>query len=383
MPKTNIERFDWRGSDDRRDLVHQTVQHLAEGRLVLFPTETDYVLGASAGHAAATERVGEIAEASDQGLPAFAAVDNRAKYSGYFRAQGPVSRRLVERCWPGPVAFVFAGENSKLDAQTPVEGLPSAVRPDGGLAMWIPDHPAVLDTLRLLPHPLVLYPVPSSCLALSGEELAITGLATEADVWIDDGPSRFEKPATVVRVNESEIEMMREGVVSAGRVRRLASQVITFVCTGNTCRSPMAEAIFKRMIADRLECGVHELPDQGFTVTSAGLAAIGGASAAANSIIAVRQYRGQLEDHVSQGLTPELAQFSDRLIVMTDDHRDMICRLWPQAASKTSLLCSDSDVCDPFGGPLSRYEVCAEQIVQCLEKLLEEVMADQSKTESD
>ena len=65
-------------------------------------------------------------------------------------------------------------------------------------------------------------------------------------------------------------------------LREQSSCLIVFICTGNTCRSPLAEALCKKRLSDRLGCGVEELPGHGFSVVSAGLAASMGGSGQRN-----------------------------------------------------------------------------------------------------
>ncbi len=83
----------------------------------------------------------------------------------------------------------------------------------------------------------------------------------------------------MVKIGEQGFEMIRGGVVSEQTLSRLACLSIVFVCTGNTCRSPMAEALCRMMLAKRLRCAPEELQDRGVVVASAGLSAVMGGSA--------------------------------------------------------------------------------------------------------
>src|SRR5690606_12191134 len=97
--------------------------------------------------------------------------------------------------------------------------------------------------------------------------------ASACDLVIDDGPCRYGEPTTVVRIDDGQWSVQSPGVVSETAVGRLASEVYLFVCTGNTCRSPLAEGLFRKLLAERLQCTEEELFDRGYVVASAGLSA--------------------------------------------------------------------------------------------------------------
>ncbi len=138
--------------------------------------------------------------------------------------------------------------------------------------------------------------------------------------------------------------------------------MILFVCTGNTCRSPMAEVICRKMIADRLGCPLNELGDHGVIVMSAGISAMMGARPSPEAVNVVANDGLQLADHESQPLTTQLVRHADLIWTMTRAHRHAIVGQWPEASSRTMVLGGDVDVADPIGGPVEYYERCAEQI---------------------
>jgi protein-tyrosine phosphatase len=206
---------------------------------------------------------------------------------------------------------------------------------------------------------------PDHVLGAAGDQLGIV---------FDDGLLAESMPPTVIQVSGNEFRVLREGALPAARLRRLTAEVITFVCTGNSCRSPMAEVLFKRMLAERLECDQNALPDRGFLVTSAGLSAALGGRASTNAQVVVRDFGASLEDHESQQLNDDLAFLSDRLVVMTAAHREQILELWPELDSRVSLLGGNEDIADPVGFPVESYRQCAAQIQRGLDRLIETVL---------
>jgi protein-tyrosine phosphatase len=146
---------------------------------------------------------------------------------------------------------------------------------------------------------------------------------------------------------------------------------VVFVCTGNTCRSPLAEALCKKRLADRLGCAVQELPALGFFVLSAGLAAMMGGAAAPEAVEVAGTFGADLEGHRSRPLTPELAAQADYLVVMTRSHARSLRQQFPRLGAQPRLLHpGGEDIADPIGCDKPVYEQCGQQIWQYLEGLV-------------
>ena len=105
-------------------------------------------------------------------------------------------------------------------------------------------------------------------------------------------------------------------------------KTILFVCTGNVCRSPMAEGIFRHAIQGR----------GNYRVLSAGLGAMDGQPPSAHAVEAVKELGIDISYQRSRMLTPELVAQADYIFGMTHSHVDTVMLLYPQAAEKTFLL---------------------------------------------
>jgi protein-tyrosine phosphatase len=164
------------------------------------------------------------------------------------------------------------------------------------------------------------------------------------------------------------------GAVSDGAAPRPTARLLVFVCTGNTCRSPLAEGLFKVRLAERLGCTASVLAERGFQILSAGLAAITGAPAADEAVEAARSYGADLTAHRSRPLTPGLAAQADYLIAMTRGHLLMLSQYYQGLAVLPRLLSPEGDdLPDPVGYPPAVYEECARRIWSCLAPLVEEL----------
>lgn len=127
---------------------------------------------------------------------------------------------------------------------------------------------------------------------------------------------------------------------------------IIFICTGNTCRSPMAEGLFRAHDGER---------QTGLSASSAGLFTVDGMPASAYAIEAARELNADITEHRSRPLTQDMVQCAKYLVCMTGAHYDMLCEQYPQAKDKIFTLLPE-DVSDPFGASLEVYRFAAAQI---------------------
>lgn len=351
-----------RAAQDARDVVHRAVQALAEGKLVAFPTETVYGIAASALHDRAVDRLTSVKERPAD-KPFTLAIKSADDVLDYIPDVDFLSRRLARRCWPGPVTLVLRDNHpDSLIRQLP-RSVQESVAPADVIGLRVPAHRLILDVLRLLPGPLTLSSAnrrgqPDSVTA----DEVVNALHADVDLVLDDGRSQFAQPSSVVRVEDGTMHVLREGVVSQATLHRLASFMVLMVCTGNTCRSPMAEVLCRKRLAQRMGCSPDELEDRGAIVMSAGIAAMAGVGPTPEAAQVMSERGIDLMAHVAQPLSDRLVRHADVILTMTQGHRQAIVGQWPEAAERTVPLCGEREIADPIGGSIDVYRQCAEQI---------------------
>ena len=354
--------LDWRKSDDPRDIVHLAVQALVEGHVVALPSNYSYLLVASGLRSKAVEQLQKSnLRSGDDSLALM--VRSADETLDYFPDISPAARRLARKAWPGPVLLSIQNSHASSVLRCLDRPVCEALEDSNHrIQVWQPEHLVLENVCRLLSGPLVCCPARDKANAIAER---VESLQDEDSVLaIDDGEVISPGMPTVVSIDKNVGKVVRNGIVSQQGLRQISQWTVLFVCTGNTCRSPMAQAMMERKIKAKFgtlaadgNCPVVAL--------SAGVSAYGGDKASHGALAAIRQFGTTLDDHQSTQLNAALVEQADLILAMGQRHRHVIVSQWPSLASKVHLISPDGgEISDPFGGPLEIYQKCAQQLDQ-------------------
>jgi protein-tyrosine phosphatase len=339
---------------------------LARGALCALPTETVYGLAARADRPEALEALRVL-----KGRPSELTFTWHVAERGVverFQELRPLARRLSERYWPGPLTLVLHGVPAGL------EGVARA----GWTGLRLPAHAACTGLLSACDFPVVMTSAnPHREAPLTRAEEVAARFDGALELVVDGGPSRLGEASGVLALGKGRFELMREGLLRLEDLRRTAGLRIAFVCTGNTCRSPMSEALARALLTERLQAagaGKAGLATFGFELLSLGILAAHGAPASTGAVEVMAERGIDLRAHRSRPALPEALLRCDRIYGLTAGHVEALRATLPPGRHPPLELLdpTGNDIADPLGGPRAGYLRSLTEIERALRVRLDE-----------
>ena len=335
------------------DKIVYCARVIRQGGLVIFPTETVYGIAADFNNEKAMSRLREVKHRNHD-KPFSIHIVQKGLIANYSPITDPGVYKLIDCYWPGPLTVIVPTfEDDKT----------IGIRmPDNNIAIRL-----VEESQCTVAAPSANFQgnsSPSTC------EEALRDLDGLVDVAIDGGSAKFGKASSVVDFTQANPTVMRPGVITQEDVDRVTmKKMILFVCTGNSCRSVMAEYLLKKMLQGKGDVEIY----------SAGTGVFVRSSASAETIAVLKKEGIDASFHQSQSLNSILLKKADLILVMTRTHRQQVLERVPTVEKRIYLLKEfaqlskvnyvDLDIPDPIGKPPEAYEECLLTIKDAIDQV--------------
>ena len=180
----------------------------------------------------------------------------------------------------------------------------------------------------------------------------------------------------MVQCDARTFKILRAGAVPTAELIRAATDLYVSICTGNICRSPLAEALFRREAAGHLDCDQDDVVSYGYRFGSCGTAGLSGHPASDYSIKVGEELDVDLSAHRARPLSESMIAEARGFHCLAQQHKDHLIVQHPARANDYQILSTDGqDIPDPIGASLKTYRLVGKQIEAAVQDRIEEILS--------
>jgi len=336
--------------------IKKAAQILKRGGLVAFATETVYGVGTAFWNTNALRRLYQIKQ-RPKDKPFSAAIADKKQLLDLGCEVSSYAYRFISKFWPGPLTLVLWTRDEKK------------------IGIRMPEGPVAQALLKEVSTPLAL---PSA--NISGNKAPVTAtevlkdLEGKVEMVLDSGKTNIGIESTVLDLTVPPYRILREGAIKKEDIDTVPKKSVLFVCTGNSCRSVMAEGLLRKMLKEKSKTDVE--------VVSAGIAGMRGAAPTKETINVMKDDGVDVSSFRSKALNRDFIDRSELILVMQDMHKRDVLSYGPETKNKVYLLREFTkdeaikdgftpEIPDPIGGSAQIYKRVFDIIKRNIDKLVE------------